>query len=79
MLATLSKVYELIEWWFAIAMSPENAELYNGQQGDAFDAHKDMALALAGAIGAAVFWRAIGWRGMTEPRSPAQLASNTPR
>lgn len=63
MLATLSKVYELIEWWFAIVMSPENAELFNGQQGDAFDAHKDMALALAGAIGAAIGWWMVGWRG----------------
>lgn len=56
-LATLSKVYELIEWLFAIIMSPDAAELYNGQQGDMFDAHKDMGLALVGAMLAAlILW-----------------------
>ena len=45
-----SMVYELIEWWIAIGMSPEEAENYNGQQGDIWDAQKDMALATLGAI-----------------------------
>lgn len=55
----VSKMYELVEWWIAVLMSPEAAEAYNGQQGDAFDAQKDMALALLGAIGsgACVWWR----------------------
>ncbi|MCY3189826.1 DUF2238 domain-containing protein, partial [Acinetobacter baumannii] len=30
--------------------SPEEAENYNGQQGDMWDAHKDMLLATIGAI-----------------------------
>ena len=30
--------------------SPENAEAYNGQQGDGFDAQKDMLMATFGAI-----------------------------
>lgn len=68
-LAVLSKGYELIEWWFAVVMSPEDAELYNGQQGDLFDAHKDMALALLGAIIAGVYWRSIGWRGVGEAQN----------
>lgn len=34
----------------AIGLSPEDAENYNGQQGDMWDAHKDMALALIGAM-----------------------------
>ncbi|NJR12564.1 DUF2238 domain-containing protein, partial [bacterium] len=46
----LSKVYELLEWSFAIALSPEAAEAYNGQQGDIWDAQKDAALAMVGAI-----------------------------
>lgn len=46
----LSKVYELGEWFVAVVASPETAENYNGQQGDIFDAHKDMALALFGSI-----------------------------
>jgi putative membrane protein len=44
-----SLVYELIEWWIAIGLSPEDAENYNGQQGDIWDAHKDMFLATLGS------------------------------
>lgn len=45
-----SAVYELFEWLLAVAASPDRAERYNGQQGDAFDAQKDMAFAAAGAL-----------------------------
>ncbi|WP_336016644.1 DUF2238 domain-containing protein [Acinetobacter pittii] len=45
-----SVLYELIEWVIAIGLSPEEAENYNGQQGDMWDAHKDMLLATIGAI-----------------------------
>jgi putative membrane protein len=45
-----SVLYELIEWAIAIGLSPEEAENYNGQQGDIWDAHKDMLLATIGAI-----------------------------
>jgi putative membrane protein len=45
-----SLFYEWIEWWLAIGLSPEEAENYNGQQGDVWDAHKDMFLATIGAI-----------------------------
>ncbi len=45
-----SMLYELFEWGLTILMSPENAESYNGQQGDMWDAHKDMGLALLGAV-----------------------------
>lgn len=45
-----SVLYELIEWAIAIGLSPEQAENYNGQQGDIWDAHKDMLLATIGAI-----------------------------
>lgn len=45
-----SLLYELFEWWVALALSPESAEAYNGQQGDPWDAQKDMALATAGAL-----------------------------
>ncbi len=48
-----SMFYELIEWWIAIGLSPEAAENYNGQQGDIWDAHKDMFLALLGSLVAA--------------------------
>lgn len=45
-----SMVYELFEWGLAISLSEGLAESYNGQQGDAWDAHKDMALALLGSL-----------------------------
>lgn len=45
-----SLFYEWIEWLIAIGLSPEEAENYNGQQGDIWDAHKDMLLATLGAI-----------------------------
>ena len=47
---TTSLVYEWIEWWIAIGLSPEEAENYNGQQGDIWDAHTDILLATIGAI-----------------------------
>ncbi len=48
-----SLLYELLEWGIASMLSPEAAEAYNGQQGDIWDAHKDMALALLGGLIAA--------------------------
>ncbi len=44
-----SAVYEIFEWQLALFMDPADAEPYNGQQGDIFDAQKDMALAALGA------------------------------
>ena len=46
----MSAVYEIIEWALAMALAPDWAEAYNGQQGDMWDSQKDMALATAGAI-----------------------------
>ncbi|ENW19027.1 DUF2238 domain-containing protein [Acinetobacter haemolyticus] len=45
-----SMIYELLEWGLSIGLSPEDAENYNGQQGDMWDAHKDMFLATIGAL-----------------------------
>jgi putative membrane protein len=45
-----SLVYEWAEWAIALTMSPEQAESYNGQQGDVWDAHMDMLLATVGAL-----------------------------
>ena len=45
-----SLVYEWAEWAIALMLSPEDAEAYNGQQGDAWDAHMDMLLATIGAV-----------------------------
>ncbi len=45
----LSMFYELFEWAITIVMTKDIAEGYNGQQGDIWDAHKDMALAMLGS------------------------------
>jgi putative membrane protein len=45
-----SAVYELFEWAVAMTLAPGAAEAYNGQQGDLWDAQKDMSLATGGAV-----------------------------
>ena len=45
-----SSLYEIFEWGLTVVLSPQDAGEYNGQQGDWWDAQKDMALALAGAL-----------------------------
>lgn len=45
-----SAVYEIAEWAVAMTFAPDWAEAYNGQQDDAWDAQRDMALAWVGAI-----------------------------
>jgi putative membrane protein len=42
--------YEWFEWLVAVLLSPQDAEAYNGQQGDMWDAHKDMLMATLGAL-----------------------------
>lgn len=46
----LSCLYEIFEWLLTIVAAGETADRYNGQQGDIWDAQKDMALALLGAL-----------------------------
>ncbi len=43
-------LYEILEWLAAVVMAPDWAESYNGQQGDVWDAQRDMALAACGAL-----------------------------
>ncbi len=45
-----SLFYEVFEWFITLVLSPEQADSYNGQQGDFWDAQKDMALAMLGAL-----------------------------
>lgn len=42
--------YELIEWWAAIGLTPELGDKFLGTQGDIWDSHWDMFLALVGSI-----------------------------
>jgi len=50
-----SMLYELFEWSLTIFLSDGMSDSYNGQQGDIWDAHKDMALAMCGSILAFIF------------------------
>lgn len=45
-----SCLYEIFEWLLTIVAAGETADRYNGQQGDIWDAQKDMALATLGAV-----------------------------
>jgi putative membrane protein len=57
-----SMLFELIEWAAAIIVGGDLADVYLGQQGDIWDAHKDMALASAGALVAMTITMLINWR-----------------
>ena len=47
---TFSMIYELFEWGISLTFSDGMADSYNGQQGDVWDAHKDMGLAMFGSL-----------------------------
>lgn len=49
-IAMASVVYELFEWLLTLIAPADQADNYNGQQGDMWDAQKDMALAILGGI-----------------------------
>jgi putative membrane protein len=55
-LQTISMLYELFEWGLTLVLSSEAANDYNGQQGDMWDAQKDMFLALVGSTGMLVIY-----------------------
>ena len=60
-LQSLSAMYELIEWLAASVFGGDLGQAYVGTQGDVWDAQRDMALALLGAVIAQVL---LGlWRG----------------
>lgn len=48
--------YEWFELAIAMTLSGADAEAYNGQQGDMWDAHKDMLMATLGSLGWAWFY-----------------------
>lgn len=54
-IAMASLMYELFEWGLTFFVPENQAVEYNGQQGDIWDAQKDMALAVTGACLALLF------------------------
>ena len=59
---TMSALYEMFEWLLTIVAAGPLADDYNGQQGDIWDAQKDMALALLGALASAAILAVRGSR-----------------
>ncbi|MFM5924494.1 MAG: DUF2238 domain-containing protein [Novosphingobium sp.] len=57
-----SALYEIFEWLLTLVMAGPDANAYNGQQGDTWDAQKDMACAVTGALSAAGFLTLRRWQ-----------------
>lgn len=66
--AALSVGYELLEWATAAVVDPAAGTAFLGTQGDPWDAQKDMALAVGGALAAALLDLAEAKRTPIEPR-----------
>ena len=49
-ISLFGNMYEVFEWIVSLVMSPEDTENYNGQQGDNWDAQKDLALSFVGSV-----------------------------
>ena len=76
----VSALYELIEWWTAVATG-EAAEAFLGTQGDVWDTQWDMMLALIGAILALLMLSRLHDRQLTgrstgQPAPEYYLAAN---
>lgn len=66
MVQTGSMIYEMFEWLLTIIMTANDAENYNGQQGDIWDPQKDMGLALLGSTIMLFFYYVLDVRGREE-------------
>ncbi|MFL6847966.1 MAG: DUF2238 domain-containing protein, partial [Sphingomicrobium sp.] len=77
----VSMVYELFEWFLSIILAGPMANDYNGQQGDVWDAQKDMALAALGALLSAVALKVRACRPSSAAAAPGPVAAscNSPR
>jgi putative membrane protein len=57
MIVSISTMYELLEWLAAVILYPDLGMAFLGTQGDVWDAHKDTALATAGALTNIAFYQ----------------------
>ncbi len=53
-IGTIAALYEVIEWIYAVKEGGESGVAFLGSQGDVWDAQKDMALDMSGALFAAL-------------------------
>lgn len=70
----IGAIYEILEWGVAMTLAPHYAESYNGQQGDLWDAQKDLALAGLGGIFSAS-WMVM----MASSATPVPALEQAPR
>jgi putative membrane protein len=71
-IATLSTLYELLEWMAARVVDPDLGMSFVGAQGDVWDAQKDMALALGGSFAVGVLgWASERLRRRSSARAPS--------
>jgi putative membrane protein len=61
-----SALYEMIEWAAAEVFGGDLGVAYVGTQGDPWDAQKDMALAVGGAVVAMAVTALVHWRGQRD-------------
>jgi putative membrane protein len=61
-MASFSALYEIVEMGVALMLGGEVAQTYNGEQGDRWDAIKDMGMAITGGVIAMVTIFLINWR-----------------
>jgi putative membrane protein len=73
-----SAAYELFEWGIALTLAPGAAEAYNGQQGDVWDAHKDMLVATVGAVAAVTIAAVVAYRRGAPPRDAVAVTDARP-
>lgn len=57
LVVSISTLYELLEWLAVIVLKPELGMAFLGTQGDVWDAHKDTALAMEGALINIIFYQ----------------------
>jgi putative membrane protein len=71
---TVSAVYELIEWWAALAMG-QGADEFLGTQGDQWDTQSDMFMALIGSCTALLLLSRLHDRQLAALSSPGKPRS----
>ncbi len=57
MIVSISTFYELLEWLAVVILHPDLGMAFLGTQGDVWDAHKDTALAMTGALTNILFYQ----------------------
>lgn len=62
-IVALSAIYEMLEAGVGVLISPDAAESFVGMQGDIWDSHKDMGMALCGSVIAISF---LAWNRRSE-------------